>query len=184
MAARGKSLLARLDPLRSRFRNVVWRWDPSDPDNFTLLRFFVLNGQQSEEAHLATVAHFTHAKPKVGVDSDVFLARERLELVLRAARVAPDNDAATAAECEPIADSADELAELLTLSQVSDLYTTWRALQSEISVLPASQAEMDELVEALKKNSHEVPLAAFSTSLLIALARTLAERLASSTTGN
>lgn len=143
------------------------------------LRLLVLAGGAMEAAHLGALDHFAGLKRKVTTDSDVFVTRERAEIVLRAVRVITVDAAGTEVE-EPLADSADELADFLTLEQRTELFWAWKQFQLEVAP-PIDAQEIERLIGELKKNSPGVQLDGLPSSWLIELVRGLASPPPSST---
>jgi hypothetical protein len=166
-----ESFIDRVQPNRSRSKLVDWPFAVED-GAAPKVRLKVLGQDQMEAANLEAVDHFRALKVKVSGTDDVFVARERVCLVWRAYED-PDG--------EPLAPTSDELAKQPG-ELIAPLYAEWSKYQSEVAARPLKQAQMDELIEGLKKKHLEDLLPALPTSWLIALITTLASQLAASTT--
>ncbi len=166
------SFIDRVQPNRSRSKLVDWLFPVEGDGPPPKLRLKVLGQDQMEAANLEAVDHFRSLKVKVSGTDDVFVARERVCLVWRAYED-PDG--------EPLAATSEELAKQPG-EVIAPLYAEWSKYQSEVAAHPLKQAQMDELIEGLKKNTLADLLPALPTSWLIKLCITLASQLAASTT--
>lgn len=168
-----KAFLKRISPARARSKSIDWPF-PVDGDEKPRVTMRVLNQHDMEQAYLAVLDHFKGRKPAVNVDDIAFAARERGEVVFRA----------FSADGAPLADDVDELVSNLDRIAILELYNTWAQFQADATAAPMTAAEMDALVEALKKNMGGHLLPALSSSNLLSLIITLASRLSSSTPAN
>jgi hypothetical protein len=169
----GQTLLQRIGAASTRPRARTIEWPLPVEGERPKLGVRALSAADREAAYFATVDYFAKDKKrKVAVHDPSFLMREQLEVIWRACS---DIDG------ERIGASTDELAaETPELRQA--LYDEWMSVQADQVVRPSSAAEVDALVEELKKNSLAVPLDGCASSLLIGLVRTLASRLVTSET--
>ncbi len=135
------SFLDRVQPNRMRSKLITWPFAvEGEPPR---VRVKVLGANELEAANLATVDYFKNQKKAVKSTDGAFVAREHVELVWRAFS---DEDGQRLAETA--ADMAKEPSEI-----IMPLYNEWTAFQSEVSSRPLKQSELDELIEALKKNT-------------------------------
>lgn len=173
-----KSLLKQISPSRPRTRTIDWpfRQEGAETARITMR---VLGADELEAAHLETVEYFRRQRkkatdPVVKVTDQPFALRERAALVVRAYSVAGTTPP------EPIADSTEELqAEHPDLRDL--LFSEWASFQNDFMPPKYTSADIDALIEELKKNILPEALTACSSSMLLTLALTLADRLRSST---
>lgn len=168
-----KSFLERVQPSRQRWKLVDWPFPMDDGEERPQVKVIVLGLHQLEAAHLATIDHFKDRKPKITDEDSVFIVHEHVELVFRAFSV----------DGEPMAEDADELLKQ-PREVIDELYAIWRQFQADATAAPMTSKDMDAFVDLLKKNMGQDLLSAFPSSWLIALATTLASRLATSTPAN
>lgn len=168
-----KAFLKRISPARPRSKPIDWPFPvEGETPRVTML---VLGQALIEQAYFATMDHFKARKPAVGVNDIAFAARERAEVVFRAFRDA---------DGQPLDKDVDDLVEELGKDAITELYNTWSQFQADSTAAPATAAEMDALVEYLKKSGDAARLSVLSSSTLIALITTLANRLETSTPAN
>jgi len=140
----------------------------------------ILGAPAIEAAHVATLRHFRSrgkqgkVKVRVAPGSPAFNAHENLvEIVYRAF---------STEQGKPLDDTVELFAERLTDDQREVLYFNWKLRQVTRAVPAPTQAEVDALVEHLKKNIHSALLDELAWSSLLSCIRTMAAQLASSTT--
>jgi hypothetical protein len=165
-----KSFLERVQPSRQRWKMIDWPFPVEGGEQFKV-KLRVLTMQESEEAYLATMDHFKVRK--LSGSDPAFALRERAELVFRAYSI----------EGNPLADDVEELVKQ-PLSIIDELHSTWRQFQADVCAVPTSGADMDALVELLKKKVDAALLSALPSSWLIALITTLASQLPPSMPAN
>lgn len=164
-----KSFLERVQPNRQRWKLIEWPF-AIDGEERPKVKLRVLGQNETEAAYLAAVDYFKQSKRTLPVTDPAFALRERAELVFRAYSI--DN--------EPLSVDVDELTEQ-PMAMIDELHTTWTQFQNDVCAVPHSAKEMDALVDLLKKNMDADRLSALPSSWLIALIRTLASQLVSST---
>lgn len=167
------SLLERLSPALVSERTIEWPGPVPAGMDRPQLRVRVLSGPECEAAYLAAKAHFRRQKVQLAVTDPAFIVRERAEKVWRAF-----SDTADA----PLARDTDQLEELLAPELRDVLFMEWLSHQNDHVAAPRTAAELDALVEGLKKNIPEEVLLGWPTSLLVRLLRITASQLSSSTT--
>lgn len=167
-----KSFLERVQPSRQRWKLIDWPFPVEDGEK-PKVKLRALGQDESEAAYLAAVDHFKAKKRTISVTDPAFAMREHAETVFRAYTV----------DGEPLAADVEELTKQ-PIDVVEELYATYRQFKADVCAVPATDKQMDELVEYLKKSSDTVILSALSSSWLIALITTLASRLPDSTPGN
>jgi hypothetical protein len=165
-----KSFLKRISPFRDKSKFIDWPF-PVDGDDKPKIKMRVLAQNDIEQAYFATVDYFKGRKPAVSVEDVAFAARERAELVFLA----------YSADGAPLDEDTDELVSELGKEAISELYATWSQFQADTTGAPATAKEMDLYVEYLKKSGDATLLTALSSSKLLSLISTLANRLNSST---
>jgi hypothetical protein len=168
-----KSFLKRINPATPRMKMIEWPF-PVEDEERPKVKLRVLGLNELEAAHLATIAHFKDRKPPVRDDSSVFVSRERAELIFRAYS---DEDG------KPLADDADEMMEQPP-EVLMELHLTRMQFQADAAAAPHTPAEMDALVDHLKKNMDARLLSDFPSTWLIELITTLAGQLPPSTPAN
>lgn len=136
-------LLDKLRPALTGARSVLFPGPVPEGMERPRITFHCLNSHAIEDAYLANVAHFRKCKTKVGPTDPIFIQRERAEQLWRAARDA---------DGQPIAEDTDKLEEILAPELRAILWSEWAAVQAEYSAAPHTEAELRELVDALKKN--------------------------------
>lgn len=169
-----KSFIERIQPNLPREKVIDWPFPIEGDGPPPKLKLRVLCINDKEGAYLATVDHFKDTRPKVGHEDPAFMAWEQVEIVWRAYA---DEDG------DPITDSPAELAKephemIMVLAKI------WSEFQQETTVHPATSKQMDELVDALKKNIHAVPLDVLPSSWLTKLITILVNQLNASMTAN
>jgi hypothetical protein len=168
-----RQFIDEVQPNRPRSKTIDWPF-PYDGDKPPQVVMRVLGCDELEAAYLETVDHFEALERDLKPEDIGFRARERAGLVLRAYRTVDDRQ---------IANSTDEL--MRKPSEIRDgLYLEWSRFQSEVTVRPATSEQLEQLVDALKKNFRSVPLNALPSTWLIALITTLASQPDPSTLAN
>jgi hypothetical protein len=172
-----KAFLKRIEPNRPREKVIDWPFPVEGETPKLTMR--VLGFDEIEASHLAAQDHFKSLKDGKGTkrnvaeDDQAFLAREALEKVWRAFK----------SEGEPIADDVDELAKQ-PISVILELHSQWQSFQADVAATPLNRAEMDALIEAMKKKIQPEALRGFASSWLISLCLTMASQLADLTKEN
>jgi len=129
---------------RDRRRRVPWPgWTGGGEPPEIELR--ALSALEQEAAYLAAQAHLGK---KVSPTDYAFIARERIEQLFRGL---------VSVGGERFADSAASIAQLPP-ETIAPLYQEWAALQASVAPPPISRAEIERLVEGVKKNSPEIRL--------------------------
>lgn len=166
-----KAFLKRIQPLRQRWKMVEWPFplEAAEGEERPKLKLRALSLAEFEAAHLSTMDHFKSRKPPIREEDSAYLARLNAELVFRAYSV----------DGETIAESVDDLADE-PIGIIDELHRTRRQFQEDVTAAPMTPAQMDALIDHLKKNMDVGLLFELPSIWLTELAITLASRLPSS----
>lgn len=164
----GKSFLKSVEPSRQRWKLIDWPFPVEGERPKVKVR--VLGQNECEAAYLAAKDHFKKHKAIVDIKDPAFALRERAEIVFRA----------YSKDGEPIAADVDELLEQPS-SLIEELNTTYAQFYADVAATPYTSADMDALVELLKKKVPAEVLIALPSSWLIGCISSMANQLAPST---
>lgn len=165
------SLLERLRPALATERTIDWPGPVPEGMERPRILLRVLNVHALEDAYLAAQLHFRAKKVRIAADDPIFTLRERDEQVWRAVR-----DASGA----PLAETTDQMLDVVPRTLSDLLFQEWVSLQAECSAGPLGDAQLVEVVEGLKKNFPGEMLAGWPSTWLLRLLRILVDQSSTS----
>ena len=168
-----KSFLARVRPEPPVSRLIPWPLHRGDGEA-PRVRVRALSHADREAAYLATLTYFEKKKRRLPITDPAFLGREQIETIARAYTDPETGDPIGTAD--ELAGEAPELRE--------QLYAEWLSHQADQAVGPLKPAEVDQLIEELKKKPPSDLWSGCASTWLSQLVRTLVDQLATSATGS